>query len=244
MQDDIDPRCLVEALTDDIETARLRRERPTGQAAALGGDMIIEALPTVYRGTTFRSALEASWAATLDSLAIGWEYEPETIALPSGAIYIPDFWLPELGTWLEVKGTGVPRIEKAIELGKARACQCDPPCTCTCNWPHGELVIIGHPPVAYQLTEDDFEGHTPYWVLAKRVRRHGGHLKWSASNGRAAWLIRCPDCLQTGWITSGCCRACRGPLAGGHAHRSGDSAFRFIRISGYAASDPEQDEAA
>lgn len=70
--DDYEPRCIVEALADDLETARLRRAHVPGQSDALGGDMTIEALPTVYRGTTFRSALEASWAASPAALAAAW----------------------------------------------------------------------------------------------------------------------------------------------------------------------------
>ncbi len=57
----------------------------------------IDAIPTIYAGTNFRSRLEADWARTLDGLGIVWKYEPELITLPSGAQYLPDFWLPEIG---------------------------------------------------------------------------------------------------------------------------------------------------
>jgi hypothetical protein len=63
----------------------------------------MDAVPTRYSDITFRSRLEADWAATLDSHNIRWEYEPETITLDSGILYVPDLWLPELGTWIEVK---------------------------------------------------------------------------------------------------------------------------------------------
>lgn len=107
----------------------------------------IDAKPTLYSGTDFRSALEANWAATLDRWAIRWKYEPERIMLPSGTVYIPDFWLPDSRTWLEVKGTGVPRIEKAIELGETR----------------DELVVIGHPPKNYAPRHSHRGGH-PVWT--------------------------------------------------------------------------------
>ncbi|MET8978974.1 hypothetical protein ABZX85_25475 [Streptomyces sp. NPDC004539] len=44
-------------------------------------DASIDAVPTRYGDTTFRSRLEADWAATLDGNGIRWEYEPETITL-------------------------------------------------------------------------------------------------------------------------------------------------------------------
>jgi hypothetical protein len=60
----------------------------------------------------FRSQLERDWAATLDALWIVWDYEPERVTLRDGRGYIPDFWLPDLRTWLEVKGPGVAGLDK------------------------------------------------------------------------------------------------------------------------------------
>jgi hypothetical protein len=81
--------------------------------------VIIKAVPQVYRGVRFRSTLEADWAATLDTLKIQWQYEPEAVRLPSGTFYRPDFYLPELTTWLEVKGPHDERLDKTRELAKA-----------------------------------------------------------------------------------------------------------------------------
>lgn len=236
IQDDYDGRDIFEALADDFETARLRRERTPGQGGALGGDMTIEALPTVYCGTTFRSALEASWAATLDSLGIVWEYEPETINLPSGLRYLPDFRLPEIGTWLEVKGTGVPRVEKAFEFGEMLACDC-PRIRgirrCSCRWPGGELVLIGNPPRSIDPWSDGYEDYSPY-AMHRLVRRHPGFASWKSTRNTRCWLTRCTRCRCATWFDMPRCRACRGPLAGSIGHHSGSSEFEFIRISGIA----------
>lgn len=64
--------------------------------------MTITALPTTYAGTTFRSRLEADWAATLDDRNINWDYEPEGYLLTDGTKYLPDFYLPT------VRGTHDP----------------------------------------------------------------------------------------------------------------------------------------
>lgn len=226
-------RLVGEGIDDLLEQQRVRSAHIPGQPGALGGDMTVEALPTFYGGTTFRSALEASWAATLDTLDIAWEYEPETIALPSGATYIPDFRLPDIGAWLEVKGTGVPRIEKAIEFGKTLACNC-PRFRCTCRWPGGELVIIGHPPKSYSAWSDpELEGAT-YKVMHNVSRRHGGHLDWTSTRGRTAWLTRCGDCNRGGWFDTGKCRACGGTLDGCYGYRPGEAGLEFRRIKGPA----------
>jgi hypothetical protein len=178
----------------------------------------IEAVPTFYAGTDFRSALEADWAATLNRWGIAWQYEPETITLPSGAVYLPDFWLPSLGTWLEVKGPGIPRIEKAIELGETRACHCDG--DCTCQWPGGELVLIGHPPKRYAPG-------------APRHHRdiHGGHPNWTTVHGRT-WFGRCQSCRHMGWWNRQVCRACGRTSSGGHAYFSASRELEFVSSAG------------
>ena len=50
-------------------------------------------------------------------MGIKWEYELEGFVLPSGK-YLPDFWLPEIETWFEVKGKTPTKEEtrKASEL--------------------------------------------------------------------------------------------------------------------------------
>ncbi len=80
--------------------------------------MRIKAIETQYKGYRFRSRLEARWAVYLDSLNIKWEYEKEGYNLEDGTPYLPDFWLPEVEMWAEVKGTlfTEEELEKAILL--------------------------------------------------------------------------------------------------------------------------------
>lgn len=59
---------------------------------------------TVYKHIEFRSRLETTMAFILDKLKIKLEYEPKRFVLSNGIFYVPDFYLPELKTWLEVKG--------------------------------------------------------------------------------------------------------------------------------------------
>jgi hypothetical protein len=73
----------------------------------------IKAIQTRYDGCHFRSRLEARWAVFFNSLGVKWEYEKEGYELLSGK-YLPDFWLPELGCWLEIKGTEPTEVEKRL----------------------------------------------------------------------------------------------------------------------------------
>lgn len=81
----------------------------------------LKALETVYKGVHFRSRLEARWAVFFDSIGIVWEYEPEGFKLPSGACYMPDFWLAKIETWVEIKPSEPTQAEgdKCHELAEA-----------------------------------------------------------------------------------------------------------------------------
>jgi hypothetical protein len=65
--------------------------------------MAIKAIDTEYKGYLFRSRLEARWAVFLDALKVAWEYEKEGYDLGEAGWYLPDFWLPELNCWAEIK---------------------------------------------------------------------------------------------------------------------------------------------
>lgn len=63
---------------------------------------MIKAIETVYKGYRFRSRLEARWAVFFDALGWEWEYEKEGFDI-DGVWYLPDFWLPDANTFVEVK---------------------------------------------------------------------------------------------------------------------------------------------
>lgn len=64
---------------------------------------MLKAIDTVYNGYRFRSRLEARYAVFLDVLGVKYQYEPEGYDL-DGVYYLPDFYLPDLDCWIEIKG--------------------------------------------------------------------------------------------------------------------------------------------
>jgi hypothetical protein len=75
------------------------------------GDFLI-GKKTIYKKIEFKSKLESRFARFLDRLNIQWEYEPTLFLLQDGTYYKPDFYLPELKTWVEVKGLILEHNEK------------------------------------------------------------------------------------------------------------------------------------
>ena len=84
----------------------------------------LRAIETEYRGYRFRSRTEARWAVFLDAAGIVWQYEAEGFNV-GGVRYLPDFFLPELKTYVEVKPTRGAAEQAApllLKLAAASGC--------------------------------------------------------------------------------------------------------------------------
>jgi hypothetical protein len=84
--------------------------------------MTIQAIETSYAGCRFRSRLEARWAVFFDYMGVRWEYEPQGFETEHG-LYLPDFRLPDIRTFVEIKGP-VPTDHEFNLCGEvAKVCQ-------------------------------------------------------------------------------------------------------------------------
>lgn len=63
----------------------------------------LKAIETQYNGYRFRSRLEARWAVFFDTYGIDYEYELEGFELGNGLRYLPDFFIPSLDIFVEIK---------------------------------------------------------------------------------------------------------------------------------------------
>lgn len=78
----------------------------------------IQAIETFYDGYRFRSRLEARWAVFFHEAGIQYEYEPEGFDLPKRGYYLPDFYLPQFGAYVEIKPLSVSPSEEETAKGK------------------------------------------------------------------------------------------------------------------------------
>ena len=86
---------------------------------------MIVPIETKYNGYKFRSRLEARWAVFFDEMDIKFQYEPEGFKLASGW-YLPDFWLPQVEMWAEVKQNKLNKKEccLAYDLSESTGYPC------------------------------------------------------------------------------------------------------------------------
>lgn len=80
--------------------------------------MTIKPIETEYNGHKFRSRLEARWAVFFDAAGIKYEYEPEGFEDENGNRYLPDFYLPDFDTHVEVKGDRPEAWDELIKASK------------------------------------------------------------------------------------------------------------------------------
>lgn len=132
------------------------------------------AIETVYKGYRFRSRLEARWAVFFDALGVRWEYEKEGYELGAAGRYLPDFWLPDLECWVEIK----PAYPEAEEMTKIAAL--------------AEATGFR----AYLFDHPEFE--VPRWDAEARFRGAWGRVFWPEryddEGDFGAWWMVCSDC--------------------------------------------------
>lgn len=74
----------------------------------------LQAQPATYKGIRFRSRLEVRWAMFFDQTHTPYQYEPRGFQF-GDVWYLPDFYLPRQGLWVEIKG----QTPNDLELHKA-----------------------------------------------------------------------------------------------------------------------------
>lgn len=145
--------------------------------------MFIRPIETAYNNYRFRSRLEARWAIFFDAQGIEYQYEPEGYDL-GGEWYLPDFWLPQVNMWAEVKAQKLSDRERM--LAERLVVATLSPC----------LQLIGTPDArAYRAIELCDTG-TPFattteveYMLVTRYIETESRFFWSQYAGGEAWIL-------------------------------------------------------
>lgn len=147
---------------------------------------IPKTLPTTYKGVRFKSRTEARWAVFFDLCLLTWDYEPEGFKLSTGETYLPDFFLPEMRLWIEVKPDVIPVLDKVLD--KAR--------TFVRDAGRGLLIVRGQPRHKGHLHFSPWHPFSEYlseFSHKYTVRRHDGNPHLYVNNGCSEELHVIPD---------------------------------------------------
>ena len=177
------------------------REAALDAAARLAAAPVMgrDPIPTVYRGVTFRSRLEARWAVFWDALEVPWLYEPEPLSV-NGRLYLPDFFLPSAhglgsssrGLYVEIKPRELSAAERSFFEGASDLADRLLVLNGSC-WPHqhGAFLVDAHGGHSFDSShwdEDAFFG---------QCRRCGRPWLVSLDFWWALWGCK-PDCTNFG----------------------------------------------
>jgi len=143
-------------------------------------------IPTVYRGVRMRSRVEATWAAFLDKLLWGWEYEPFDL---NG--YIPDFVLRlHAPMILEIKGVASTLAELDDHKAKIERS----------GW-EGEALLTAAMPI-------ELESMSPILGLLGERELIDGELEWRWSAARGFVCSSCGNLSALAEDGDWSCRVC------------------------------------
>lgn len=141
-------------------------------------------IQTWYHGRHFRSRNEARWAIYLDALGLAWQYEPEGYFI-NGRGYLPDFWLPQLDCFAEVKPGIFTSEEWALCCGLPAGCLLLDGEPAARAWAYIDPLGTGGEPCTY----DEYLGGGQYGRIVLSVSKHRGRL----------WFLLGEDYEDYGW---------------------------------------------
>lgn len=150
-------------------------------------------IPTEYNGYRFRSRLEARWAVFFDAIGLRYEYEPEGYETYDGIKYLPDFYLPDLGVYFEVKRASVGEEEKKKILQKIEEFA----------YNRHSLIICFGDPVNDDLyfygneSDDGGGGEFNIKVTISESPYNDGYYVFAHNNGRERTFFTSPDFQDT-----------------------------------------------
>lgn len=120
-----------------------------------------------HQGYWMRSHSETRWASIMTALRIRWIYEPQVIDTRHGW-YMPDFYLPGAGVFVEVKGPYPTLIEQE------KAIDAEAQTNCPVIIVHGDMEQDGPDVIHGVLSNFDRKGEVSYstYEVSQLVRHY------------------------------------------------------------------------
>lgn len=136
---------------------------------------MIKAIPQKVDGILFRSRAEARWATFFRLAELRYQYEPEGFQLEQDW-YVPDFLLPAVPVYVEVK-PGEPN-EREVRVAKALAAAARVPV----------MIAMGNPCQTSRLLWVDVTGSTARCSLVSEYNKKRGVWAAESADG-GGWAV-------------------------------------------------------
>lgn len=154
-----------------------------------------------HNGYPMRSHSETRWASMMDLFGIRWMYEPKLFKTQLG-MYLPDFYLPDMDAYLEVKGA--PPTEDEIQKAEDVQMQTGRPVI----FAHGKPVMKGLHLGDSRLSAWIFGKpvHVSLYEISQGVEKHFG-LRQCMALGYAGEIQPRPNCSDVKDLIDGYLRS-------------------------------------
>ena len=141
----------------------------------------MKVIETEYKGTKYRSRTEARWAVFMDAVHFPFVYEPEGFDLGSDGWYIPDFWLPSIDKFMEIKPEIVPPGRTSPVEALCRSTQKD------------VITFCGMPTMPDLAGDCREDGYLAVWCEPEELYPEG-----YIGEDTHYWFCCCPYCKRVG----------------------------------------------
>lgn len=171
------------------------------------------AIQTHWAGCAFRSRAEARVAVFLQNLGLRWQYEPQGFTVgPRRRPYLPDFYISDIGLWLEIKPRNADQADRDIEA--EMALWQDFAGEVATEWDHGKAAMwVGDIPDP-ALVDREGPPRAKSWYDDGIVILGDWHYAWCACPTGEHFDIQ--PLARGGLIECGCPRISDGRLRSGN----------------------------
>ena len=152
-----------------------------------------------FAGDCFRSQLEVRWALFFKGLGIDYIYEKQAYGLLSGW-YLPDFWLPKLKVFVEVKPWigGTPDAARYRELAQSTGY----PLLCVQGRPEsGRYAVDVYAPARNLCLKDAYFAEAELVIKRLVLVKEDDRICWEVRRGAVlSSLTKNPVKGNSAWI--------------------------------------------
>lgn len=128
-----------------------------------------------YGGCVIRNRLAIRWAMFFDAATLEWIYQPTTLLLPGGTLATPDFFLPDLTLFLNVRQMADVMTASDLTHFNELAQVTGVRCATASGLPHRQKLMVASADLNGKVTRE--RGHWYFCRTCNRIELGTGIAK-------------------------------------------------------------------